>query len=545
VGKRLETARRGLVPAAIADMVNQNGLDSLQAKEVAALAKRYDVSPEEFEQQLSAVYSKYLRQLLSEEDGVKTAQIRELSALRRGIGLRWNATQAAHVAEAAALLDGEAPPPPSELPTELTALLWLSAGLFTTSKSQASTDSLASLLQLDERATNRVISKLSKPIYGRAVARACGKYNRTTAPDVLLTARKALCLTPEAAQQVHTEMFEAQLAMLLPDDDSTPSLGEEEMELLGELEGILQVRGAGAALRKRTEPLYRAAAAAALDAVLEGGPSVERPVSVWGRLALRQQQLNLPTDVARDLLSVESRRLASEKLVAAAELQAAGKADAALAEANKVVEYAGFLGDMLTAAALESGDDVAERYLGALALPAAETALQELCAAMGDTPLTAALFSRVDAGLQSARAEYLAALEACASKGAFDDTARKANEARAASLGLAPSLAEQIGRDVYYGWLTDVSERGKRDALEQCADVRSALGVASVATAELYSTTEVDELVLSACCEQMLREEGPGLSQASGQWLQFLEGQLAARPGTAAAVITTLAPPDA
>ena len=57
---------------------------------------------------------------------------------------------------------------------------------------------------------------------------------------------------------------------------------------------------------------------------------------------------------------------------------------------------------MLTAAALESGDDVAERYLGALALPAAETALRELSAAMGDTPLTAALFSRVDETLEGA-----------------------------------------------------------------------------------------------------------------------------------------------
>ena len=59
-------------------------------------------------------------------------------------------------------------------------------------------------------------------------------------------------------------MYDAQLALLLEDDAA--SLGEADMELLGELEGMLQVRGAAAALRRRTEPLYQQAAAEALAA---------------------------------------------------------------------------------------------------------------------------------------------------------------------------------------------------------------------------------------------------------------------------------------
>ena len=98
--------------------------------------------------------------------------------------------------------------------------------------------------------------------------RAVGKYNRTEAPIVLQTARKALCLSEAAGEQVHAAVYDAQLALLL--DDEKSSLSEDDMELLGELEGMLQVRGASAALRRRTEPLFQAMASDALTAAFSG-----------------------------------------------------------------------------------------------------------------------------------------------------------------------------------------------------------------------------------------------------------------------------------
>ena len=97
---------------------------------------------------------------------------------------------------------------------------------------------------------------------------------------------------------------------------------------------------------------------------------------------------------------------------------------------------------------------------------------------------------------------------------------------------------------MYYGWLADASEKGERQTLESCEAVRETLGVGTAATAELYASTEIDELVLTACCEQMLDVERP-LPQAEAQWLLYLEGQLAARPGTASSVMASLGADDA
>ena len=88
--------------------------------------------------------------------------------------------------------------------------------------------------------------------YRNAVLRAVGKYNRTEAPIVLQTARKALCLSEAAGEQVHAAVYDAQLALLL--DDEKSSLSEDDMELLGELEGMLQVRGASAASNRLRDP---------------------------------------------------------------------------------------------------------------------------------------------------------------------------------------------------------------------------------------------------------------------------------------------------
>ena len=169
------------------------------------------------------------------------AMVRELGALRRGIGLRWNATAAVHAAEAKDFFDGGAPPASADsLPVELKALFWLSSALFATSKAQADTDELAAVLGADAASAQRVLNSYSRPIYRSAVLQAVAKYNRTEAPEVLQTARKALCLSEAAGAQVHAAVYDAQLELLL--DDSAASLSEMDMDLLGELEGMLQAR---------------------------------------------------------------------------------------------------------------------------------------------------------------------------------------------------------------------------------------------------------------------------------------------------------------
>ena len=111
------------------------------------------------------------------------AMVRELGALRRGIGLRWNATEAVHAGEARAFFDGEAPPSADSLPAEVKALLWLSSTLFATSKSQAGTDELTAILGTDAASSQRLLNQLSRPIYRSAVLQACSTPAHLTPPD--------------------------------------------------------------------------------------------------------------------------------------------------------------------------------------------------------------------------------------------------------------------------------------------------------------------------------------------------------------------------
>ena len=105
-------------------------------------------------------------------------------------------------------------------------------------------------------------------------------------------------------------------------------------------------------------------------------------------------------------------------------------------------------------------------------------------------------------------------------------------------LGLGAALVQKLSLDAYYGWLLDGAERSDRKSLERCFEVRNCLGIDAAGLAELYANTEIDELVLSSCCEAMLKAaDGPPLDVASADELKYLEARLAARPGVGAAIV--------
>lgn len=94
----------------------------------------------------------------------------------------------------------------------------------------------------------------------------------------------------------------------------------------------------------RTLPLYRAEVRAALEKAANEDPS---PTAVWGSLALKQQQLKLPSNTARAALIEEARLIASSRLSEASELASAGKRGKAVEQIEAVGRYGNFIGRML------------------------------------------------------------------------------------------------------------------------------------------------------------------------------------------------------
>ena len=165
---------------------------------------------------------------------------------------------------------------------------------------------------------------------------------------MLQKARATLQLGEDSSARIHSQMYDAQLGMLLEGDGA--GLDDSALALLGELEAMLQLRGSSGLMQARTVPMYRAAAASELRALLDG----KTGASVWGSMAVRQQQLSLPSDRSKPVVVEEARRIALEQLAAAATAQAAGRTDEAQATLQKLLSYASAYGTMLQAAAWEA-----------------------------------------------------------------------------------------------------------------------------------------------------------------------------------------------
>lgn len=204
-GQKVRQIRRGVVPAAIAEMIQEveGDLKKLDPEEVAELAGRFGVGEEQFEEQLIQVYGRFLRELL-QEDTVAASQVSQLGTLRKGLGLDWNATRTAHALEAEAMVDGNKPPSAAATSPALKKLVWLSMTLFATNKKVKPSDTKAieEALGLARGDLDQLVSQLSTPLYRAAITQAVGKYNATETPVVLQTVRSALCLSEQAVPRV-------------------------------------------------------------------------------------------------------------------------------------------------------------------------------------------------------------------------------------------------------------------------------------------------------------------------------------------------------
>lgn len=548
-GQKLRKLRRGVVPAAIAQMIQDEGIRNLDPNEVGKLADKYGVGTEQFEEQLVAVYGRFLRELL-QEDGVAVSQVSELGSLRRGLGLEWNATQAAHASEAVAMVGGTPAPSVAATPPAQKKLAWLTETLFATSKGKAKTAELEAALGLRPGDLQVLVSQLSTPLYRNAITQAVGKYNASDTPAVLEKVRGALCLAEQSSEQVHNAMYDAQLAMMLPADDEEESkFTDDKMQLLGELEGILQVRSAQSRVQAHTMPLFRTAVVAALDTIMAGtGGEDATPGAVWARLATRQQELRLPGPVVEATVIEAARGVAAARLELAAEQQMRSQAEAARASVASLLEYGSFVGQLLEFGSL--GDNVAaprraEQYLGALCLDTeeSEAAAQQLAeeaisrGEVGeDAELLKAMLALSAPELEGTKREHAELLEKFVALGNFDSnnaaTRSWQDKLRASAESLPVALRQKLALDAYYTWLADLSEQMDRKTVEQAAALRSCLQVQRASLVELYSKTAVDQLVLARCCEQLLEERSP-LSAPAQQWMVYMEGQLGSVPGTA------------
>ncbi len=137
--------------------------------------------------------------------------------------------------------------------------------------------------------------------------------------------------------------------------------------------------------------------------------------------------------------------------------------------------------------------------------------------------------------------EYASLLDELISSGGYAGAAVRSWQdklaARAADLGLPAALRQRLSLDTYYTWLLDLTEKMDVAQLEKVSDLRGCLQLYDSSLGELYTETEIDELVLAKVAESFvagnLRKR---LTADQRGRLTYLEAELQARPGSAARV---------
>lgn len=150
----------------------------------------------------------------------------------------------------------------------------------------------------DDEYVDRV-ARVSLPFFSDVVARAVK--DAAVSKDDLVAAQATLGVRDVDAERIRADAYTERVGRLISEKGK---VGETDKADLSRLCTVLDVEEerAASALRTLGEPVFRTEVVKALDAVAD---KLESPASIYGRLALRQTELAMPGDAARDALAVE------------------------------------------------------------------------------------------------------------------------------------------------------------------------------------------------------------------------------------------------
>lgn len=150
----------------------------------------------------------------------------------------------------------------------------------------------------DDEYVDRV-ARVSLPFFSDVVARAVK--DAAVSKDDLIAAQATLGVRDVDAERIRADAYTKRVERLISEKGKVDDTDKADLSRLCAVLDVEEDR-AVSALRTLGEPVFRAEVVKALDAVANKS---ESPASIYGRLALRQTELAMPGDAARDALAVE------------------------------------------------------------------------------------------------------------------------------------------------------------------------------------------------------------------------------------------------
>lgn len=278
---------------------------------VSAIPKSFGVEEQEFYEMKIEMYQIYLNAVVN-KPGVTFGEVADLTRLKYALSLDGAAIGDAHFEASRAFyrdnvlyLDAEKGDPDREASqAKLSKLVFLSDRLYAdkdTDEAYAYERSrIMRFFNLDENEYARRCSDIAIPFYLDVIDRATA--DLSVSKEDIMAAQAALGVKDQDATRERADFYAETVENLVQKKGKLDANDNEKLARLRELFGIDEDR-ATSTLKTLAAPVYREVVREALDSI--EGDDAESFANVFGKLALRQQELNLPAEAARATLADE------------------------------------------------------------------------------------------------------------------------------------------------------------------------------------------------------------------------------------------------
>jgi hypothetical protein len=363
--KSLEKGKKKAASKALAKLLEQYPLDSPDLKRaVETLPARFGIDKAQAREAAASLYEFFMLELL-QIPATRYAEMSDLINLKRALCLNGSAIGDAHFQVARAFyrnnvvfLEAEDDPQSRDAAqAKLDKLCFLSDRMYADKETDEAytyeVSRICRFYQMDTAEFDQRVERVALPFYKEVVRRAC-KDPVVDALDVQ-AAQSALGIRDTPAATVRYDAYADTINELVTLKGKLDESDQGSLSRLRRLLGIADDRASNT-LKTLAAPVFRADVAKALEAVTAGKDSF---ASIYGRLALRQSELGMPTEAARACIAAEASARAIDIVKRASKYLRVQNVSSCISVVKELVTFANSIVDLMSVAEENNKKDAA------------------------------------------------------------------------------------------------------------------------------------------------------------------------------------------
>lgn len=349
----------------LANSLRELGVDSpdLPAR-VAIIPGKFGISADEFVEMRQSLYEYFFLAML--EDGTVTFdEISQLARLKHSLALPGAVVGDAHYESCRAFyrnnivfLDAEDDQvAKADSQRKLDKLVFLSDRMYADKDTEEAYRyekfRIIKFFNMTNDDYSERIARVALPFYKEVVVRA--SVDSTVTKEDVIAAQATLGVQDVQAERIRTDAYANRVDALVSEKGK---LDEVDNEALSRLRTLLSIEDdrASTTLKTLAEPVFRTEVGDALDAVAKGEESF---ASIYGRLALRQTELNYPTDAARATMAKEMTSRAIDIVRTASKYLRVQNVNSCILQLKEMLKYVDGVIELMRVSNDDLSDDVA------------------------------------------------------------------------------------------------------------------------------------------------------------------------------------------